>query len=40
MFASDPAAEEVAAELRMAEPERMTPMQALLLVQRLKDRLL
>jgi DNA mismatch repair protein MutS len=39
LFAADPALEEVASLVREADPVRMTPLEALLFVQKLKDRL-
>jgi DNA mismatch repair ATPase MutS len=36
MFSSDPALDEVGSLLRTAQPERMTPLEALLFVQKLK----
>lgn len=39
LFSGDPSLEEVADLLRMAEPVRMTPMEALVFVQKLKDKL-
>ncbi|QQS04075.1 MAG: DNA mismatch repair protein MutS [Fibrobacterota bacterium] len=39
LFSADPSLEEVAEQLRQAEPVRMTPMEALVFVQKLKDKL-
>jgi len=39
LFAGDPSQEEVASMVREADPVRMTPLEALLFVQKLKDRL-
>lgn len=39
LFASDPGLEEIGALVREADPMQMTPMQALIFVQKLKDRL-